>query len=445
MSQVLTVPTHFGDIAELSQGFLDRVEQDTLILYGPVPYEDGSEIDFAILLSDGSAAIEGRGRVRAAVDGGDERMPETRYDVVLESLQLDGRYEVIFESLVLARQAVSDRPSAPDDDPAEGFPEHGADDPAGFPASDSDSINLEDPDQEESEETDELVEASNTEVEEEAIDPRGPEETETAIDSLEPEETETAIDSLEPEETDAVVESLSPDEMSVAIESLSPEELSVEIESLSPDALEDAIESLSPGEAEPGLPSSSLDESNVVVESSSVDPAEPLASDTAEPDRIIAGGSVDWDEQSEWVDEPSIHATLDEGEPSTAVGDAESAEAPEVAKPPSEPPSPPEISLERAPDGLTRPSRVQAPGSDQPPSHAEEAEPSQATGLFQYEESLPIPSRPPLPDLDPARRVSTVDAIDSEPPELEFSEDEADEEEEDYEEVLLAEPDDPER
>ena len=41
MSQVLTVPTHFNDIGELSEGFLDRVEQDTLILYGPVAYEEG--------------------------------------------------------------------------------------------------------------------------------------------------------------------------------------------------------------------------------------------------------------------------------------------------------------------------------------------------------------------------------------------------------------------
>ena len=85
MSQVLTVPTHFNDLGELSEGFLDRVEQDTLILYGPVAYEDGSEIEFAVLLADGSPALEGTGRVRAAVDGGAERVPETRYDVVVEA------------------------------------------------------------------------------------------------------------------------------------------------------------------------------------------------------------------------------------------------------------------------------------------------------------------------------------------------------------------------
>ena len=120
MSQVLTVPTHFNDLGELSEGFLDRVEEDTLILYGPVAYEDGSEIEFAVLLADGSPALEGVGRVRAAVDGGAERVPETRYDVVVEALELDGRSEVVFERLVLARQAVSNRPPADNAEPPTG-------------------------------------------------------------------------------------------------------------------------------------------------------------------------------------------------------------------------------------------------------------------------------------------------------------------------------------
>jgi hypothetical protein len=117
MSQVLTVPTNFNDIGDLSEGFLDRVERDTLILYGPVAYEDGSDIEFAVLLADGTPALEGRGRVRAAVDGGADRVPETRYDIVVEALEFDGRYEVVFERLVLTRKEVSDRPAAADDEP----------------------------------------------------------------------------------------------------------------------------------------------------------------------------------------------------------------------------------------------------------------------------------------------------------------------------------------
>jgi hypothetical protein len=117
MSQVLTVPTNFNDLGDLSEGFLDRVERDTLILYGPVAYEDGSEIEFAVLLADGTPALEGRGSVRAAVDGGSDRVPETRYDIVVEALEFDGRYEVVFERLVLTRKEVSDRPAAADDEP----------------------------------------------------------------------------------------------------------------------------------------------------------------------------------------------------------------------------------------------------------------------------------------------------------------------------------------
>ena len=113
MSQVLTVPTHFTDLGELSEGFLDRVEEDTLILYGPVAYEDGSDIEFSILLADGSPVLEGTGRVRAAVDGGEDRVPETRYDVVVEALEFAGMYEVVFERLVIERQAVSEPPADP--------------------------------------------------------------------------------------------------------------------------------------------------------------------------------------------------------------------------------------------------------------------------------------------------------------------------------------------
>ena len=111
MSEVLTVPTHFEDLSQFSDGFVDRVDQDTLILYGPVPYEDGSAIEFAVLLADGYTALEGIGKVRAAVDGGSDRVPETRYDVVIESLDFDGRYEAVFESLVITRQRVSEPPT----------------------------------------------------------------------------------------------------------------------------------------------------------------------------------------------------------------------------------------------------------------------------------------------------------------------------------------------
>jgi hypothetical protein len=102
MSDVLTVPTHFADISELASGLADRVDEGKVILYGPDAYEEGAVIGFAILLADGTAAFEGQGRVVASIDGGEDRAPETRYDVVLDSLELDGRAEVVYERILLA-------------------------------------------------------------------------------------------------------------------------------------------------------------------------------------------------------------------------------------------------------------------------------------------------------------------------------------------------------
>ena len=105
MTEVLTVPTHFEDISELSQGLADRVEDERLILYGPDAYEEGAQIGFAILLVDGNPALEGLGRVAASLDGGDERAPETRFDIVLDALELEGMSQAVFERIVMTRHA----------------------------------------------------------------------------------------------------------------------------------------------------------------------------------------------------------------------------------------------------------------------------------------------------------------------------------------------------
>ncbi|MBX3247136.1 MAG: hypothetical protein KF901_08150 [Myxococcales bacterium] len=105
-SEVLTVPTAFGDLSELSEGLADRVDEERIILYGPSPFSEGETVGFAVLLMDGTEALTGVGRVAAAVDGGEERAPETRFDIVFDSLQLDGRSEVVYERIVLARQSL---------------------------------------------------------------------------------------------------------------------------------------------------------------------------------------------------------------------------------------------------------------------------------------------------------------------------------------------------
>lgn len=106
MTQVLTVPTHFGDLSELSEGLVDRVDDDRIILYGPTAYEEGAIVGFCVLLVDGTTALEGYGRVSASVDGGEERGPETRFDVVFDELQLGGTSSVVFERIMFARQSL---------------------------------------------------------------------------------------------------------------------------------------------------------------------------------------------------------------------------------------------------------------------------------------------------------------------------------------------------
>lgn len=115
MTELLTVPTHFGDLSELSSGLADRVDEERIILYGPTSYDEGAYVSFEVLLLDGTPALEGIGRVAAAVDGGEARAPETRFDIVFDTLQLEGRSEVVYERIVLARQSMMG-----DGDPATG-------------------------------------------------------------------------------------------------------------------------------------------------------------------------------------------------------------------------------------------------------------------------------------------------------------------------------------
>jgi hypothetical protein len=338
MSQVLTVPTHFNDIGELSEGFLDRVEKDTLILYGPVAYEEGSEIEFAVLLADGSRALEGAGRVRAAVDGGADRVPETRYDVVVEALQLDGRCEVVLERLVLARQAASDHPPAEGEEPATNDMD--------------DATAQDDPDEP-------VIEA----VEDSAPDTVPPEALDDDEDDDEPATVIAAVDA-------------------------------------------EAMMAAAEAEAEPAS-----------------EPA-PEAESETELETELAAGSDAPTFDADYAFEHGIAAEPQVGRP---------VPIPSMAVPPEAPPAPPTLRLAEPPKGLTRPSLAQV---EESLFNADgEVSDVHTTGLFVYEDGLPIPSRPPLPDPNRPRSVAPVEAAgrydveESEPPETNDDE---------YEEVRLS-------
>jgi hypothetical protein len=389
MSQVLTVPTHFNDLGELSEGFLDRVEQDTLILYGPVAYEDGSEIEFVVLLADGSPALEGTGRVRAAVDGGADRVPETRYDVVVEALQLDGHSEVVFERLVLARQVVSDHPPADDAEPPTG-------DMNVAPADDESS---DDPVVEEVE----LAADEAFSVPPDEVYSVAPEEAEPV--TVPPDEE--APDTVPPDASDEDDEDEYDDEPATVIAAVDAEAMMAEA---------DAVRESEPApESEPVREAEFGEADDVLVEASMTE-----ASDQDEEPVADQEGGFD----SEYAFDHGIAAEPQVGMP---------VPIPSMAAPPEAPPAPPTLRLADPPDGLTRPSLAQAEAS----LFTTDGEVSDVhtTGLFVYENGLPIPSRPPLPDPNGPRTTAAVEAADgydvedSEPPNANDDE---------YEEVRLS-------
>lgn len=107
MSEMLTVPTAFENIPDLSAGLIDRVDSDQIILYGPTAYEPGTTVDFSVLLADETPGLTGRGVVIQSVDGGEERDPSTRFDIFISNLELGEDAAEIFEGMVLERQLLA--------------------------------------------------------------------------------------------------------------------------------------------------------------------------------------------------------------------------------------------------------------------------------------------------------------------------------------------------
>jgi hypothetical protein len=432
MSQVLTVPTHFNDIGELSEGFLDRVESDTLILYGPVPYEDGAEIEFAVLLADGTAALGGTGRVRAAVDGGADRVPETRYDVVLEALSLDARSEVVFERLVIERQAVSENPPADEDAPATGevdaVPESiDADEEFEMTVEQVDSLGPdvydddyegEDPPTVLKEVDPAMLEAvtaasdgADTDAELETVVETDPEaDVDTGkVSAVEDDESELEVssesDMAQPSEPVLDVQS------DAGFESDEPVAMNDEVAADDEVAVGDEVESEDEPELSYDAPAGHEDEIAAVLANANATEIsiESDGMDSEDDDGSESAGRMD----SMYAFEHGISAEPKVGMP---------VPMPSMAAPPMAPPAPPRLRLAEPPDGLTRPTLAEPEES----GFTVDGEVSDVhqTGMFAYEDGLPIPDRPPLPDPNRAKQVPTVEAAndydvqDSEPAEL---------------------------
>ena len=345
MTDTLTVATHFEDLSQFAAGLVDRVDEDRLILYGPSAFPDGERVNFAVLLVDGSPALEGQARVLATVDGGEERDPSARFDIYLDGLELGGMSQAVYERIVLARQSLTS-----------GEP----------PTGEIDVGELE------------RMEAEAAA----AAEPPDPFEAE-AEPPLEAADEDWGEPAAEADMGVAQMEDFGGESTVVAAD---------------PQALADAYEA----ERE----RAAADEQPAAEEPAGAeDWAEPMeapAEDWAEP----AADAEDWAEPADDdfapVDTGDFHGPGAQA-PHAAAPDAGTvaALAGEASIPPPPPVDPGGFRLAAAGAVLTRPSREPAWW----PAPAERPEAREVSGYFAYEGELPIPSTPPHPDLDAGYRV----------------------------------------
>ena len=398
MSEVLTVPTHFGDLSELSAGLADRVDEERLILYGPTPFDEGAMVGFSVLLVDGTPALEGVGRVAAAGDGGEERAPETRFDIVFDSLQLDGRSEVVYERIVLARSSMMG------DEPATG------------------EVSIE--------ELEEQVEDVDADAADVSFASEAPPAGEVEMGAVDVGAAEVDVAMGDAGGEDAGAGDYAESFPQADAEAASAEGEYAESFPQAEGAPEgDYAESFPQADAEPaagdyaesfpqaeGAPEGDYAESFPQAEETA-----PGAEAVAEEAVAVDAGQVDAGQADEgWADaqdvafdegagDPEVadYGEYDDGSEATMVADVgmlsrPPVEAPEGAPAPELPQAPTGFEIQAAEGALTRPVY--------PPSWAPEAsprpEPRPSTGHFLYEGGLPIPAEPPRPDIDPTLRVS---------------------------------------
>jgi hypothetical protein len=337
MSEMLTVPTAFGDISDLTEGLADRVDGEQIILYGPTPYDEGAELDFSVLLLDGSPALEGRGRVEASVDGGEDRDPSTRFDIILGSLELGGVAEAVFERMLMARSLVGE----------------GADEPVGEDAPVDEPMADDAP-------VDEPM-ADDAPVDEDAAAAEEPAVEEPAV-----EEPEEAVDSSEPAEASAddgwdAGESAFDDEATVVDDTLGFMEREAQAEAAAAAAAGAAAgdESIASADESAEAPA---EEEEAAAAAPAVSPAIAIPTELFPADDAFRG-----------------------------------------AAPPAAPSDPGGFGVTNdLSGGLVRP--VQQ--NTWTPVAPERLDPRPSSGLFQYGASIPLPSAPPRPDLDPSLVVT---------------------------------------
>lgn len=102
-THAISIPTPFTDISELAENFASRVDEERLMLPHAEDVPEGEWVQFIVTLGDGTTALAGVGRCSQAFDNGEDRPSEHRYDIVMDSLQLDEMSQVYFERILTVR------------------------------------------------------------------------------------------------------------------------------------------------------------------------------------------------------------------------------------------------------------------------------------------------------------------------------------------------------
>lgn len=103
MTQAIVIETPFRDAEEFIEGFRAQIADEYLVLPASIAVEQGEWIQFHVALADQSPIFEGIGRCVNVLDNGDEFAESQRYDLMLDSLQLEGDSQIIFDEIMRAR------------------------------------------------------------------------------------------------------------------------------------------------------------------------------------------------------------------------------------------------------------------------------------------------------------------------------------------------------
>lgn len=102
--EIFEISTAFADVAELGQGYIDRVDGERILLSLPVAVPEGDGVRFIVHLVDGTPAFAGAGRCIQVSDQGDQVGPAERYETLLDALAFDERSAPVYEYIVAVRQ-----------------------------------------------------------------------------------------------------------------------------------------------------------------------------------------------------------------------------------------------------------------------------------------------------------------------------------------------------